>query len=55
MTKAEADAIGEAIADIESGRVAMGVRLLRTLIAVAGHRPPPERVIEARQPREKKS
>lgn len=58
MTKAEAAAISEAIHDIEGGRIAMGVRLLRTLVAMGGHKPPPERVIAARQPhppeREKK-
>lgn len=52
MTKDQAAAIGGAIADIESGRIELGVRLLRTVIAMAGHRPPPERIVEARQPKQ---
>jgi hypothetical protein len=53
MTKAEADGIGEAISDIECGRVEMGVRFLRTLISASGHKPPPARLIEAREPKRK--
>lgn len=54
MTDDEAGRIREAIADIERGKVASGVRLLRMTMAWAGKAPPPEPVIEARQPKEQR-
>jgi len=54
MTKDEAAHIRDAIVDIESGKITSAVRLLRSMLAWAGMKAPPPRVIEARQPREKK-
>jgi hypothetical protein len=51
MTAKQAEAIGDAIREIESGRVEVGVFKLRNVIRNANHVPPPPKLIEARQPK----
>jgi hypothetical protein len=51
MTKAEAKAIDEAIAEIESGRVEAGLSSLRRAMTMSGFTPaPPMRVVARDRP-----
>lgn len=51
MSKGEAAAIADAIHDIETGKAEQGVRLLRTLLSMSGHQPPPALHVAARNPK----